>query len=126
MAKAITMDVDKLKEALAILNRIPHDLHAPQGGGKPVDDLSQVQHLPDDLKGFGVNGGSASSWISQCVTDLYTYINTLVSDLEAQCGSIGTLMDNSIKAYTGGDADSSTAVNDAGSPVTPPVSQGKD
>jgi hypothetical protein len=124
VGEKMTMDVEQLKEALKILNNVPHDLHAPVGAGKPVDDLSHVQHLPDDLKGFGANGGTASSWIANCVSDLYTYINQLVTDLQTQCGQIGTLMDNSIKAYTGRDTDSKRTVTDAGQPVTSPDTMG--
>jgi hypothetical protein len=114
VADKMHMDVDELKQALAILNLIPHDLHAPDKGGVPVDELSSVQHLPDDLKGFGANGGTASSWIATCVTDLYTYINKLVGDMQTTCGGIGTLMDNSIKAYTGEDTNSKNTITQSG------------
>lgn len=123
----MTMDVGPMKTALDILNHIPSGLHGPTGSGaKPVDDLKNVSDLPNDLKGFGVNGGTAANWIAQCVNDLYGYINQLVTDLQTQCGSIGTLMSNSINAYTGSDTTSTTDVNDAGAPVTsgstPPTS----
>ena len=93
----------------------------PRRGGAPTIDpmslpvASGVVDRFDDLKGFGANGGSASSWIANCCSDLQGYIGELVSQLEAACSSIGTQMDNSIKSYTGADSDNSNDVNNAGS-----------
>ena len=117
MGSSMSMDPDQLKQALEKLQNIPHTLNGDRSS-TPIADLDNVRSLPDDLKGFAVNGGSASSWIAQCTSQLQTFITELVTALQGACTDIGTQMDNSIKAYKGGDADSSSTVNDAGAPVT--------
>src|SRR4051794_30103853 len=109
MGASMSMDADQLKKALEILQNIPHDLHGDRGH-TPIEDLRTTHSLPDDLRGFAVNSGSAASWIANCCTDLQGYIGQLVTQLESACSAIGGQMDNSITAYTGSDSDSSGGV----------------
>ena len=117
MGSSMSMDPDQLKQALAKLQAIPHTLNGDRSS-TPVADLDDVRSLPNDLKGFGVNGGSASSWIAECCSNLQGFITELVTALQGACTEIGGQMDNSIKAYQGGDTDSSGTVKQAGAPVT--------
>ena len=117
MGSSMSMDPEQLKQALETLKNIPHTLNGDRSS-TPIADLQDVTSLPDDLRGFAVNGGSASSWISECCTHLQSYITELITALQSACTEIGGQMDNSIKAYQGGDSDSSSTVNDAGAPVT--------
>lgn len=124
MGSSMSMDPDQLKQALATLQAIPHTLNGDRSS-TPIADLQDVISLPDDLRGFAVNGGSASSWIAECCTNLQTFITQLVTDVQGACADIGTQMDNSINAYQGGDTDSSGTVKNAGAPVTnAPVTSG--
>jgi hypothetical protein len=112
MATKIHMDVDQLREALRILNQIPSDLEP--GGGASVSDLKDCVHINEALQGFGGNGGNADSWISSRATDLYNEINQHVSELKAACQQIGSMLDASIRNYSGTDNATSSEVQRSG------------
>lgn len=127
MSGKMSMDVTELEKALNILKEIPHLLSGdpaslPSGGlGIAALDRCQQQELQNVLKGFAANNGTASSAVSDWISQRARAIQTDSNALQGACSQLAGKLAASMNSYSGTDKYNADDVTKSG----PDGSRGK-